>query len=76
MSKKPFTEYDMNVTAIMPPKLLSLIRYLEKTEKGKDVIEFSEQSMADKAGHQMRDLGGGMVKVSIGCRRVVVELIK
>jgi hypothetical protein len=60
----------------MSAKLLSLIRYLEKTEKGRDIIEFSDQAKADTAGHQMRDLGSGMVKVTIGAQRVVVELVK
>lgn len=66
----------MITTQSLPPKLLSLIKYLEKTDKGRDIIEFSDQGMADKAGHQMRMLGGNMVKVSIGCQRVVVELVK
>jgi hypothetical protein len=54
--------------------LMSLIRYVETAPRKREVIEFSSQSDADRAGHQIRRLGGERVKVSIGTARVVVSV--
>lgn len=55
-------------------RFFALMDYIEKSPNKREIIEFSNQGDADKAGHQIRKLGGERVKVSIGASRVVVAV--
>ena len=57
-------------------RYVNLLSYVESSKNGREIIEFSNQGDADTAGHQIRDLAGSVLKVSIGPRRVVVERVR